>query len=173
VIQDTLRVIHETFFNLYEKGIKIPLHEIYSAFRHNMFANELVSFYGIFSSKEEMENSQEKKVLSNLAGNLSYDITSETTFIFARLSKSLKNCPNKNLPLVSLWYISYCEQYSARLRLEDFDLRNSENVISKFEEKKRSGATDIKEVQDLLEDTIITNFVAPSDLNTRVRDIII
>jgi TFIIF-interacting CTD phosphatases, including NLI-interacting factor len=199
-IQHLLNSIHEIFYQLYVKNIKIPIHEIYHGYRQNLFVEEDISFYNFFQNEEEMKKSRESNILTKLGGKVSFEPSKETTLIFSRASKKLKTCPFENIPIVSLWYISYCEMFCTRLPVQYFDLRDKQNQIvvlekamkeiylsktnnadndrpkpEKLEKPEESEANNDKlnAIKDTIEEILVKNFVPNDTIDKRIKEKII
>ena len=158
MIREMLEFIHEIFFLLYQKGEKIKIYNIYYAIRRSLFVHERIAFYGLYQNEEELKNSTEYKSLKKLgATEIALEPSESTTLIFSRHSSKIKSYPMTNAPIVSLWYIYYCEMYCTHLNPDDFDLRKENALVITLERSMQKSQEEKNKAKDKIEDYLMKN----------------
>jgi len=134
MIRDVLEFVHEIYYQMYEMGERVKIYEVYHTLRSNLFAKERVAFHGVFQTEEELKKSREYKSIQKLgAADIQLHPTKDTTLIFSRISSKITSYPICEAPVVSLWYLYYCETYCIHLNPDDFDLRKPNEKLTKLE----------------------------------------
>lgn len=153
MIRDVLEFVHEIFYHMYDLGEKVKIYEVYQTLRTNLFAKERVAFHGIFETEEDLKKSREYKSIQRLgAADIQLAPTKDTTLIFSRVSSKITGYPITEAPVVSLWYLYYCETYCIHLNPDDFDLRKPNESLMKLEKSTSKKRKENKEAKYEMED---------------------